>query len=386
MKKILLTLFITALVAVPVQANNTYKIGLITTLSTKAGYLGEDVRDGFNLAIKMEDGKLGGVPVDLIVEDDTRKPAKAKQIAKRMMARDKVDLMTGLIFSNLSLAVVPSVVKNDVLYVSPNAGPSKLAGKRCHKNYFVASWQNDNPSEAGGQHLSDLGVDNVYLIAPNYPAGKDILNGFKRFYKGNIVAEVYTKLGQSDYAAELTTMRSAKPEAVFFFLPGGMGINFIKQYYQFGLKEEIPLYGPSFSFDERLLQAVGSAAAGVKNTGQWSHDLDNAANKEFVAAYKKEYGRTPTFYSSQGYDTARLIASALKKTGGKNIDDMRAAIKEADFEAVRGPFSFNNNNHPIQNYYLREVVKGDDGKYTNKVGKTIFTAHKDIYAAECKMK
>jgi len=173
---------------------------------------------------------------------------------------------------------------------------------------------------------------------------------------------------------------------VFFFLPGGMGINFIKQYYQFGLKEEIPLYGPSFSFDERLLQAVGSAAAGVRNTGQWAHDLDNEANKEFVAAYKKEYGRTPTFYSSQGYDTARLIASALKKTGGKNIDDMRAAIKEADFEAVRGPFSFNNNNHPIQNYYLREVVKGADGKYTNKVGKTIFTAHKDIYAAECKMK
>lgn len=385
MNKIVLISLIMGLLVAPVQAANEYKIGMITTLSTKAGYLGEDVRDGFNLAIQMENGKLGGVPVSLIVEDDTRKPGKAKQIAKRMLTRDKVDLMTGIIFSNISLAVVPSVVNKDTLYISPNAGPSKLAGKKCHKNYFVASWQNDNPPEAAGQFLTDEKVDNVYLIAPNYPAGKDILNGFKRYFKGNIVAEVYTKLGQSDYAAELTKMRAAKPEAVFFFLPGGMGINFIKQYSQFGLKDEIALYGPSFSFDERLLQAVGSAAEGVQNTGHWSHDLSNSANREFVKEFKKTYGRTPTFYASQGYDTAKLIASALKKTGGKNIDAMRTAIKAADFDAVRGPFSFANNHHPIQNYYLREVIKGADGKYTNQTVKTIFTQHKDIYAADCKM-
>ncbi|MEA3292696.1 MAG: ABC transporter substrate-binding protein, partial [Pseudomonadota bacterium] len=357
-----------------------------TTLSTKAGYLGEEVRDGFQLAIDQEDGKLGGVPVELIVEDDTRKPAKAKQIAERMLARDKVDLLTGIIFSNIALAVVPGVVNKGVTYVSPNAGPSKLAGEGCHPNYFNASWQNDTGAEVMGRLLNEKGVGSVYLLAPNYPAGKDILAGFKRFYEGEVVAETYTKLGQADYAAELTNIRDAKPDAVFFFLPGGMGINFLKQYHQFGMKESIPIYGPMFSFDERLLQAVGDAAEGVENAGQWVQDLDNPANSQFVAAYREKYGRTPTFYASQGYDAARLIASALKVTGGvEDLDAFRAAMEKADFDAVRGPFAFGPNHHPVQDYYLREVVKGPDGKFTNVYVRTIVTGYGDSYAAECKM-
>ena len=229
MKKIVAACFIAAgLISGPVFTSEPVKIGMVTTLSTKAGYLGEDIRDGFKLAIDQEEGKLGGFPVELLVDDDGRKPGKGKQIAERYMKSDGVKIMTGIVFSNVAMAVVPKVVRSDVFYISPNAGPSKLAGKGCDKNYFNVAWQNDNLHEAMGEYVTQKGLDNVYLLAPNYPAGKDALAGFKRFYKGNVSGEVYTKLGQSDYAAELAALRAAKPGAVFFFLPGGMGINFLK--------------------------------------------------------------------------------------------------------------------------------------------------------------
>ena len=361
------------------------KIGMVTTLSTKAGYLGEDIRDGFKLAIDQENGKLGGVPVELMVEDDGRKPGKGKQIAERYIKKDHVKIMTGIVFSNVAMAVVPKVVRDDVLYLSTNAAPSKLAGKGCNQNYFSVSYQNDNLDEVVGQYVTEAGHKSVYLIAPNYPAGKDHLAGFKRYYKGTIVGEVYTKLGQSDYAAELAALRAAKPEAVFFFLPGGMGINFLKQYAQAGLNQSIPIYGPAFSFDERILGAVGGAALGVKNGSQWTHDLDNPANQQFVAAYQNAYGRMPTLYASQGYDTARLIGSALKATGGvDDLDAFRTALKKADFASVRGNFSFGKNQHPVQDIYIREVIQTENG-FTNKTIKKVFSNHVDAYAEDCKM-
>ncbi len=379
----LLVLFCTA----TVMAAEPVTIGMITTLSTKAGYLGEDIRDGFQLAINEQSGKLGGVTVNLVVEDDGRKPGKGIQIAERFIKRDKIKIMTGIVFSNVAMAVVPKVVRDKVFYISPNAGPSKLAGKGCDKNYFNVAWQNDNLHEAAGQYVTEKGYKNVYLLAPNYPAGKDALAGFKRFYKGGVAGEVYTKLGQADYAAELATLRAAKPDAVFFFLPGGMGINFIKQYAQAGLNKNIPLFGPAFSFDERLLKAVGDAAIGVVNGSQWSHDLDTPENKKFVAAFKKAYNRTPTLYASQGYDAALLIGSALKATGGDvtKADEFRAALEKADFASVRGKFKFGKNHHPIQDIYVREVVKDAQGKVTNKLLKKVFTDHQDAYAGECSM-
>jgi branched-chain amino acid transport system substrate-binding protein len=363
------------------------KIGMITTLSTKAGYLGEDIRDGFQLAIDQEGGKLGGIPVELLVEDDTRKPEKGKQIADRYVKKDGIKIMTGIVFSNVAMAVVPKLVREDVIYLSPNAAPSKLAGANCHPNYFSVSYQNDNLDEVVGEYVSKQGHQKVYLLAPNYPAGKDHLAGFKRYFQGEIVAEVYTKLGQSDYAAEIAAIRAASPDAVFFFLPGGMGINFLKQFSQAGLSESIPVYGPAFSFDERILKAVGPAALGVKNGSQWTHDLNNPANQQFVAAFREKYGRTPTLYASQGYDTARLLASALKATGGKveDLEALHTAIKKADFDSVRGNFSFGNNQHPIQDFYIREVIKTEDGGFTNRTLEKVFSNHQDAYAAECKM-
>jgi branched-chain amino acid transport system substrate-binding protein len=261
-----------------------------------------------------------------------------------------------------------------------------LAGKGCNENYFNAAWQNDNLHEAMGQYVRNKNYKRVFILAPNYPAGKDALRGFKRFYKGKPVAEVYTKLGQKDYAAEIAAIRSSKPDAVFFFLPGGMGISFIKQYNQAGLTKEIPLFGPAFSFDQTILNAVGKAALGVMNSSQWNKDIDNPANKRFVADFKKTYGRLPSLYASQGYDTARLIASAIKAVGGdmSKMDGFREALFKADFESVRGSFKFGPNHHPVQDIYIREVVE-QEGVLTNRIVDKAFTNHSDAYVSECKM-
>ncbi len=388
MRKIILSLLILLFSVSGAMAADPVKIGMITTLSTKAGYLGEDIRDGFKLAIDQGQGTLGNIPVELLVEDDGRKPEKGRQIAERFMKRDKTQILTGIVFSNVAMAVVPKIVRSGAFYISPNAGPSKLAGKGCDKNYFNVAWQNDNLHEAVGQYVTEKNFNNVYLLAPNYPAGKDALAGFKRFYKGTIAGEVYTTLGQADYAAELASLRAAKPDAVYFFLPGGMGINFIKQYAQAGLNSTTPLFGPAFSFDERILKAVGDAAVGVVNGSQWSADLDTPENKAFVAAFRKVYGRTPTLYASQGYDAALLIGSALAAVKGdvNQADTFRAALEKADFPTVRGKFSFAKNHHPVQDIYVREVIKDDQGNYTNRLLKKVFTDHTDAYGSECVMK
>ncbi len=365
------------------------KIGMITTLSTAGGYLGEDVRDGFLLAVKMNDGKLGGVPVDVLVEDDERKPERGAQIAEKFIKADKVDVLTGIIFSNVAMAVVPKVVRDGMIYLSPNAGPSQLAGKGCHENYFNVAWQNDNQHEAIAMAADKAGVKSLVLMAPNYPAGKDAISGYKRYFTGEVKAEIYTQLGQTDYAAEIAAIRDAKPEGVMYFLPGGMGINFLKQFHQAGLTESTQVFGPGFSFDERLLGAVGEAALGAKNASQYSYDLDNPANTAFVEAFRAAYDRPVTMYASQGYDTAMLLGSALKATGGKVGEDLeafRAALKKADFPATRGAFAFGSNNHPVQTYYLREVVSDGNGGFTNANRGAIVENHGDAYAADCPMK
>jgi branched-chain amino acid transport system substrate-binding protein len=354
------------------------KIGMITTLSGGGAGLGVDVRDGFMLALKQS----GNKDIEVVIEDDAQKPELAVQIAEKMIQSDKVQILTGIIWSNLAMAVVPNAVAQDIFYLSPNAGPSALAGAKCHKNYFNVAWQNDNLHEAMGSYANTAGHKKTFILAPNYPAGKDALTGFKRFYKGELAGELFTKIGQTDYAAEIAQIRASGADSVFFFLPGGMGIAFMKQYAQSGIR--IPVMGPGFSFDQDVLSAIGDAALGVKNSSQWSKDLDNEANKKFVESFKAEYNRLPSLYASQGYDTANLIIAALAKAKVTDADGFRAALKAADFASVRGEFKFGANHHPIQDIYVREVVK-EDGVITNKIIATAFTDHQDAYAADCKM-
>jgi branched-chain amino acid transport system substrate-binding protein len=377
MKKILAASALAVLASAVVAIAEPVKIGMITTLSGGGAGLGIDVRDAFQLAIK----KSGNAEIEVIVEDDAQKPELAVQIADKMVQSDKVDLLTGIIWSNLAMAVVPTVTAQDIIYLSPNAGPSPLAGAQCHANYFNVAYQNDNFHEAMGEY-ANKDYKKTFILAPNYPAGKDSLTGFKRYYKGEIAGEVYTQLGQTDYAAEIAQIRASGADNVFIFLPGGMGIAFTKQYAQSGVG--IPLMGPGFSFSQDVLGAIGDAALGVKNSASWAKDLDNAANKDFVAAFQAEYNRLPSIYAAQAYDTANLIISALAKASMKDKDAFRAALKEANFPTVRGKFKFNTNQHPIQDIYVREVVKEGE-VITNKIIATAFTDHADAYAKDCKM-
>ncbi|WP_417708081.1 ABC transporter substrate-binding protein [Roseibium aggregatum] len=354
------------------------KVGMITTLSGGGAGLGIDVRDGFMLAVK----QAGNKDLEVVIEDDQQKPDIAVQLADKMIQSEKVDVLTGIIWSNLAMAVVPSATAQGKFYLSPNAGPSALAGKGCHPNYFNIAWQNDNLHEAAGAYANFEGLKNSFLLAPNYPAGQDALTGYKRMYKGELAGEIYTKLGQTDYAAEIAQIRASGADSVYFFLPGGMGISFLKQYKDSGV--DLPVIGPAFSFDQGILQAVGDAALGVKNTSQWSKDIDTPANKAFVESFQAEYGRLPSLYASQGFDTANLLLSAMAKADVKDADAFRAALEEADFASTRGGFKFGPNHHPIQDIYVREVIKEGD-IYTNKIIGKALTSHADAYWSECSM-
>lgn len=368
-----------ALGLVPASAEGL-KVGMITTLSGGGAGLGVDTRDGFLLALKQAGD--AGAAVEVVIEDDQQKPDIAVQIADKMIQSDGVDVLTGIVWSNLAMAVVPAAVAQDKFYLSTNAAPSALAGAGCNARYFSVSYQNDNLHEAAGAYATEAGIGRAFIMAPNYPAGQDSLAGFKRFFKGEIAAEVYTQVGQTDYAAEIAQIRASDAESVFFFLPGGMGIAFMKQYAESGVGK--PLLGPAFSFSQDILPAVGEAALGIRNTAQWSHDLDNAANKAFVDGFQAEYGRLPSLYAAQAYDTANLLLSAMAKADVGDAEAFGAALRAAEFASVRGKFSFGPNQHPIQDIFVREVVKEGD-VLTNRIIGTAMTDRGDAYADQCKM-
>ena len=369
------------------QAADPIKIGMMTTLSGPGAGLGVDIRDGFNLALKHLDGQLGGRPVELIVADDAQNPETAKQIAERFVKRDRVDVATGVVFSNIMLAVGPTFFGAETFYISANAGPSQYAGAECSPWFFNVAWQNDNLHEAMGQHVQAQGIEKVVLLAPNYPAGKDALNGFKRFYKGTVADEIYTRMGQLDYSGEIAQIRAARADALYIFLPGGMGINFIKQYSQSGLMQRTPLFAPGFSGDEDVVNAVGPAMAGVFNTTHWYREMDNPVNQRFVADFERDYGRLPTLYASQGYDAVLLLDAAVGAVEGRidGKDAFRNALRTVEAPSTRGAYRFGNNHYPIQSYYLRQVVKQEDGGVRNQYVGKIMDEHTDAYAKDCPM-
>ena len=383
MKKFSMAAALTAtmMMAGTAQAD-TVKVGYMTTLSGSAGIIGKQMQNAVNLAMDHTGGKLGGMDAEVIFADDQRKPDVAKQLANRLVKSDRVDVVAGVIWSNLLMAIHKPVTRSGTLLISSNAGPSPLAGKDCHKNFVSMSWQNDQTPEGMGKYMQDAGVKSVYLVAPNYQAGKDMMAGFKRHYKGEVVAEVYTKLGQSDFQAELSTLRAAKPEATFVFQPGGMGINFVKQWHQAGMEATSKLY-TVFTVDNLSLPALKETALGVISTQTWSPDLDNEMNRRFVADYKAKFGGYPSFYAAQAYDTMMAIDHAIAKAGSSDTEAMRAALAEGGIPTTRGSLAMNSNQFPIQNVYLREAVLDTDGMATTKITGTVFENHADAYAKDC---
>jgi branched-chain amino acid transport system substrate-binding protein len=373
--------------ATQASAQDKLKIGVLTTLSGPPAALGVQQRNGFQLALKALGGKLGGREVELIVQDDELKPDVAVGKAKAFVERDKVDFVVGPVFSNILIAMMKPVTDGGAILISPNAGTSNFAGKDCNPNFFVTSYQNDQNHEVLGKYAQDKGLKKVFIMAPNYQAGKDSLAGFKRYFKGDVVDEVYVPLNQLDYSAELSKIAAAAPEAIFVFLPGGMGVNFVKQFRQAGLADKITFLS-AFTVDESTLPAQQDAALGFFGGANWAPNLDNPQNKEFVAAYEKEYNAVPGSYAFQAYDAALLIDSALKATGGKtdNKDALRAALMKADFKSLRGKFKYNTNHYPIQDFYLVKVAKRGDGKFQTEIVQKVFTDYADPHVKDCAMK
>ena len=367
---------------------DSIKVGFVSTLSGPASALGIDIRDGFNLALKMNGGKLGNLPARIVQVDDKLSPETGRQAAERLIQLERIDFLTGTVFSNVLVATAPVAIASKTIYISPNAGPSEMAGSGCNRYFFNVAWQNDTNQGVPGILANQRGIKSIAVIAPNYQAGRDAINGFRSFYKGQVVAEIYSKLGQLDYGAELGQLRAAKPQAVFFFLPGGMGINFIKQFVGAGLTQEIGLITAGVSADEDIIRAVGEPMLGLVNTAHWGHDLANDANRQFVAAFEKEYGRVPSVYASQGYDTARLIDAAVRDVKGK-VEDKEAvinALRAKRFQSVRGDFKWDNNNHPIQDWYVRIIGRDAAGRITNKIVGTVQKDLGDPHAAKCPLK
>jgi branched-chain amino acid transport system substrate-binding protein len=376
-----------ALLSGAAQAQDKLKIGVIATLSGPPAVLGQQLRNGFSLAVKTLGGRLGGREVEIVVADDELKPDVAVAKLKALLDRDKVDFVVGPIFSNMLQAIMKPVTDEKVFLISPNAGTSNFAGKECNPYFFVTSYQNDQNHEVLGKYAQDTGIKSAFLMAPNYQAGKDSLAGFKRYYKGEIVDEVYVPLNQLDYSAELARIAAARPEAIFVFLPGGMGVNFVKQFRQAGLADKVTFLS-AFTVDESTLPAQQDAALGFFGGANWAPDLDTPQNKAFVGSYEKDFGAVPGTYAFQAYDAALLIDSAVRDVNGSlaDKDALRAALLKADFKSLRGAFRFNTNHYPIQDFYLVKVAKRDDGKFETRIAKKVFDGYADPYGKDCPMK
>ena len=375
----------TAAQDVPASAeDDVLKIGLIYTLSGPGAALGEQARNGFMLAAD-KIGEIGGMETEIVVIDDEQRPDKASDDARELVQRENVDFVVGPIFSNILMAIHRPVTETGTILISSNAGTPNFAGEECNPDFFVTSYQNDQNHEVMGAYAEREGYQNVFLLAPNYQAGKDSLAGFKNSYTGGVAGEVFTELGQLDFSSELAQIAAFQPDALFTFMPGGMGVNLVKQFGQAGLGD-LPFLS-AFTVDETTLPATQDAALGLLGGANWAPDLDNAANEEFVSAYIEAYDSVPGTYAMQAYDAAQLIHSAVEKVGGDLSDReaLRAALKEADFDSPRGDFSFGVNNYPVQDFYLVEAVKRDDGYYATSMKEKIFDDYVDTYAENCTM-
>lgn len=393
MKRITSLALAATMLATPALAE-TVKIGFVTTLTTGAAVIGKDMENAVNLAMEHLGGMAGDTKLEVIFGDDQFAPDAGKQVTDKLVKQDDVDFVAGYIWSHVLLASRKSVLDAGKILISANAGPSQMAGKLCDENFFSTSWQNDQTPMAMGEVLNQQGVKSLYIMAPNYAAGKNMVAGVERTFKGEVKGKDLTKWGadaQLDFSAELAKAKASGAEGIFVFYPGAAAGAFIKQYHQAGLKDTMPLYSV-FTVDALSLprlQAAGfESVLGSRTTQEWDPSLDNAANKRFVTDFKAKFGGYPSFYAAQSYDAIMMIAHAVEAVGGdmSNMDGIRADMKAADYGSVRGKYSYGNNNMPIQNFYLREVVADADGNWTTKVVSTVYTDHQDPYAAECAMK
>ncbi len=385
-KRVLAILIALAALGGPAVAADHIKLGYMVSLSGVFAIVGSEQQRGLTVALEELGNKLGGVPVTVYTVDDKGSPPEAVQVASKLIDQNKVDIVTGMMNSATTIATMKQYEDAGIFIVSALAGPLQYAGKECHPNAFFVSFANDEWDTALGKYMTEKGVKSTYMMGADYQAGWEKLAGVKRTFKGQVHGPVFTPLNQLDFSAELAQVRAANPESVFVFYPGALGISFLKQFAQSGLKAKI--YSEDTMASELSFPAEGASALGVIQSTSWNAELDNPANKKFVAAFIKKYGRRPAIFAALQYDAMMLMDKAVAEVHGKIEDKaaFRAALRKADFESIRGPFKFNNNHFPIQNIYVTEVEKDGQGSMKLALKGTAATAWQDDYHQDCKMK
>ncbi len=380
----------TALLAAPpilhAQPAGGVKIGLVAVQTGPQAALGNQLKDGFALGLRHLDGKLGGLAAETVLIDDELKPDVAVTKVRAALERDRVDFIVGVVFSHILGAIMRPVTESNTFLISTNAGPSTFAGRGCNPFFFTTSYNNDQVHAVMGQVSQDNGYRRVFLMTPNYQAGRDAMAGFKSKFRGEVVDEVYVPLTQLDFSAELAKIAAARPDAIFTFMPGGLGVNLVRQYRQAGLAN-IPFLS-TFTVDEATLPAQGAAAEGFFSAASWAPNMDNAQNQRFVRDFEAHYNYVPATYAAQAYDGAMLLDSAIRRVGGNLRDKaaLRAAIRAADFRSVRGNFRFGTNHYPVQDFWLLRVARRADGKFQTETVRKVFENDVDPWAAECRMR
>ncbi|MBC7953081.1 MAG: ABC transporter substrate-binding protein [Rhodospirillaceae bacterium] len=363
-------------------------VGVVATLTGPGALAGQDLVDGFNLALKQLGGRFSNQEVRVVLADDKGSPDIARQQVKRLMDRERLDMvLTGVSAPSLATIIKP-LVDARLFVLNLDQSPPALSGAECSQFLFSLAAPVDGLHEAMGQYLAAEHIRRVVVVGPQTGVTNDAVAALKRTFPGEVVAVLSPHPGAATFAPELDHIKQLKPDAIYSLLTGGMGGGFVRAWGASPLKGEIPLFPLWPAVERQMLPAMADAAQDMISIGTWGNDLDSIPNRRLNADFEMEFGRPPSTWAAQGYDAAFLVDSALKATNGKtsNEDALRTALRRADFISARGSFKFNTNQFPVLNYYLRKVSRDAKGRPTHEMRGVVLKEWRDRQAHSCPMR
>jgi branched-chain amino acid transport system substrate-binding protein len=344
------------------------RIGVLLPYSGVYAVLGESITQAMELVFGHENWTVAGRKIELVKEDTEAKPPVGVRKAQKLIESDKVDILTGPVHSGVLAGIRDMVHGSKTILVVSNAGADQISRERCSRWIFRTSFSNWQPCQPMGGWVAKNVSKEVFQIAPNYQAGKDMMAAFRETFLpagGKVIAEDYPKLGETDYAPYLTKIRQSGAKAVFAFFSGSDAVNFVKQYDQFGLKQSVRLTGAGFLTEPDVLPAQGKTALGILTGHFYTPLLDNPVNQRFVKEFREKFNKSTDGFACQGYDTAEVIVRALKTVSGNTQDraKLAEAIAKVEFDSPRGRFRFDpKTQNVIQPFiYVREVKEVTGG-------------------------
>jgi branched-chain amino acid transport system substrate-binding protein len=352
-----------ALASAPVAAQ-TIKIGVINTYSGPFATLGDLIDKGFKLYMKQNADKLPpGVKIELVIRDDGGpNPDKAKQLAQELIVRDKIQILTGVVFTPNAMAIAPLTQEAKLPFFIMNAGTSVITERSPYiARFSFTLWQSSYPMGAWASRK----FKRAYIAVSDFAPGHDSEAGFERAFSeggGKIVGKVRIPLANPDFVPFMQRVKDARPDVLFAFTPAGrQATQIMKAYGDLGLdKAGIKFIGPGDITTDEELPNMGDAPLGVITTHHYSAAATRPANKAFIAAWKKEYGEKswPSFMSVGGWDAMDAIYYVIREQKGKIDPDrtMTLVKKYKNPNSPRGPIAIDPDTRDIiQNEYIREV-------------------------------